>query len=65
MKNKVRHVDLLLDAVDKDSLLLKSSLEVYKYTLDKQDLVENLVLIYNQIYRANVKTMLKSLTIEL
>lgn len=47
MKNKVRHVELLLDAVDKDSLLLKSSLEVYKYTLDKQDLVENLVLIYN------------------
>lgn len=65
MKNKVRQVDLLLDALDKDSLLLKSSLEVYKYNLDKQDLVENLVLIYNQIYKANVKTMLKSLTIEL
>lgn len=65
MKNKVRHVDLLMDAIDKDSSLLKSSLEVYKYTLDKQDLVENLVLIYNQIYKANVKTMLKSLTIEL
>ena len=65
MRNKVRHVDLLMDAIDKDSSLLKSSLEVYKYTLDKQDLVENLVLIYNQIYKANVKTMLKSLTIEL
>jgi hypothetical protein len=47
MRNKVKHIDMLLEGVDKDSTFLKSAFEVYKYTLDKQDLVENLVLIYN------------------
>jgi hypothetical protein len=65
MKSKVRHLEMLFDAVDNDSILLKSAFEVYSYSLDKQDLVENIVLIYNQIYKTNVKTMLKSLTIEL
>ena len=35
MKNKVKHLDMLLEAVDKDSIFLKSAFEVYKYTLDK------------------------------
>jgi hypothetical protein len=47
MKNKVRHLEMLFDAVENDYILLKSAFEVYSYSLDKQDLVENIVLIYN------------------
>jgi len=35
MKNKVRHLDMLLEAVDQDSLLIKSAFEVFDYTKDK------------------------------
>lgn len=35
MKDKVKHVDILLDGVDNDSILLKSAFEVYKFAPDK------------------------------
>ena len=39
-------MDILLDGVDEDSVLLKSAFEVYYYAPDKQDLVENLIIMY-------------------
>lgn len=54
-----------MDAIDKDNIMLKSSLEVYDYNLDKQDLVENIQLIYNYILKSNVKSILKANLIEL
>ncbi|CAD8104051.1 unnamed protein product [Paramecium primaurelia] len=65
LKSKVKQIDLLMDAIDKDNIMLKSSLEVYDYNLDKQDLVENIQLIYNYILKSNVKSILKANLIEL
>jgi hypothetical protein len=63
MRAKVRHLDHLLEAVDNDMPIVKSAFEVFDYTKDKQDLVENLILISNKLQRTNEKTMLKSMTI--
>ncbi|CAD8172717.1 unnamed protein product [Paramecium pentaurelia] len=65
LKSKVKQIDLLMDAIDKDNIMLKSSLEVYDYNLDKQDLVENIQLIYNYILKLNVKSILKANLIQL
>lgn len=42
---------MLLDAVDKDNIMVKSAIEVLEQTSDKQDFAESLQLAYNQIYK--------------
>lgn len=56
---------MLYEAVDNGYIIIKSVFEVYSFTLDRQDLVENLILAYNQIYKLNVKKLMKSLTLQL
>lgn len=54
-----------MDAIDKDNTMVRSSIEVFDYTLDKQDLVENIQLIYNYIMKSNVRSILKANLIQL
>jgi hypothetical protein len=35
MRNKVKHLDMLLEGVEKDYLLMKSAFEVHSFTHDK------------------------------
>lgn len=42
MKNYIKYMDVMIEAVDKDNIIIKSIFEVFNTTLDKQEFIENL-----------------------
>ncbi|KAM3129464.1 hypothetical protein pb186bvf_018456 [Paramecium bursaria] len=65
MKNYIKYMDVMIEAVDKDNIIIKSIFEVFNTTLDKQEFIENLQIAYQLLYRQNLRSILKALTIEL
>lgn len=52
-----------MDAAERDHIMIKSAFEIFEQTRDLGDLSENLQLIYNQLYKTNVRSILKAVII--
>ena len=48
-----------------ESIYIKSAFDIYNYTKDKQDLVENLIVIYNVNYQKIITNTVKNISLQL